>query len=95
MAEQYLTSIIAKKFYLWFLTLCFTTVAIIFITNGEMHNIWYDKMIGGLTLTPLALPMKLIFTRKIENDKLDHKLAMRKERNEYKLKKLKIRKGLI
>ncbi len=51
-------------------------------------------MIGGLTLTPLAIPMKLIFKSKIEKEKLDHRLAMKKEMHSYKLEKLRIKKGI-
>lgn len=94
--EQTLTRTIARQFFLWFLVLCFTIISIILICRVE-HN-WYslivNKVLASACLSPLGRALIIVLKGKRDIKSLEIKMNDKKSKRDFKLKKLKIKKGM-
>lgn len=102
MSKQEIIKIIGTKFYVWFLTLAILIIGVTLILVGDHDHMLSERIIGGLTLTPLARPLWIIFNGKLEKQDQDYKLNKKKIRNDrlqikndFKLEKLRIKSAII
>ncbi len=98
MSKEEVLKTIATKFFVWFLTLSILTIGMTLILIGEHDHMLSERIIGGVALTPLALPLRMIFKNKAEKQEQTYKLAKirlkikkKQIRLDYKLKRLAIK----
>lgn len=94
--KQAFTKTIARQFFLWFLVLCFTILAALLIVHHESH--WYsfliDKSVASMCLTPLGVALKIIVKGDKPVKEQELKYQDKENKRQYKLERLRIKKGL-
>ncbi len=87
MSKEELLKVVGTKFFVWFLTLSILIIGMTLILMGNYDHLLSERIIGGLTLTPLAIPLNTIFNAKGERQEQEFKLSKVKLRNENKANK--------